>query len=68
MDLYYDAKRWVLTISLQIVGDGSHNASSNSLPTPFKFTDVGQMMAALCQCWYDALANFWSNGVVEMDL
>jgi hypothetical protein len=47
-----------LTIPLQIVADGSHNPSSNSLPMSFKFIDVGQMMAALCQCCYDALANF----------
>jgi hypothetical protein len=58
MDLYY-AKRWALTISLQIVADGSHNPSSNSLPTSFKFIAVGQMMVALCQWCYDALANFW---------
>jgi hypothetical protein len=48
----------VLTISLQIVANGSHNPSSNSLPMLFKFIDATQVMAALCQHYYGVQASF----------
>jgi hypothetical protein len=53
------AKRWALTISLQIVANGSHNPSSNSLPTLLEFADVAQVMAAVRRCYYGAPASFW---------